>query len=290
MKNAEKRLFIAEPHGFCNGVIRALKMVEQLLLERSCDIFIYNDIVHNSFVVNDLKKRGVHFVRSLDDVPPGSLTVWSAHGVAPALEEAARAKDLIITDATCPLVKKVHDLAGKYLSENCNVIFAGHANHPETVGVLGCGNIILFINAEDCRKLPELPPARRNVMLTQTTWCREDVEAVKNALQERFPDLECISNICYATGERQQAVRDLIVQQKLDYLLVIGSPHSSNSRRLSEVAENCGIPAHLIDDPQEIKDLDLAGVAALGITAGASAPEFLLEQAVKLLNDMGYVL
>lgn len=286
--SSEKQLFIAEPHGFCNGVKRALKIVEELLEQGTPDIYIYNDIVHNSFVVNGLKERDVKFATSLDDVPSGSHIVWSAHGVSPDLEASARSKSLQITDATCPLVSRVHELAKQHLQADCRVIFAGHAGHPETVGVLGCGKIDLVSNAEDCEKLPELSDPKKTVMLTQTTWCQEDVSKITRALQKRFPHIECISNICYATSERQQAVRELIGQHNVEYLVVIGSAHSSNARRLCEVAQNCGSRGVLINDPDTIRQLDLTGIARIGLTAGASTPEILLEKAIEILNDMGY--
>lgn len=286
--SSEKKLFVADPHGFCNGVKRALKIVEDLLEQGAVDIYIYNDIVHNSFVVNGLKERGVKFVTTLDEPAPGSHIVWSAHGVSPELEALARSRALQITDATCPLVSRVHELAKQYLQAGARVIFAGHAGHPETEGVLGCGNIDLVGREEDCEKLPELSDRKKTVMLTQTTWCQEDVEKIIRALQKRFPDIEYISNICYATSERQQAVRTLIGQHKVEYLVVIGSAHSSNARRLCEVAQSCGSRGILINDPGEIRQLDLTEVARIGITAGASTPEILLEKAIKILNDMGF--
>ena len=281
-----RKLFIAEPHGFCNGVRNALECVENLLrdLPENGRIYVYNEIVHNSFIVNKLKSRNVQFVHSLDDVPAGSAVVWSAHGVAPALEAAARAKGLMIEDATCPRVQKLHLLAMQHCQNNDAVIFAGHRNHPETVGVMGCGNIYCVSSVEDCDLLPDFPPEQRVVMLTQTTWCRSEVEKLAEVLKKRFPQLEQIADICYATSERQQAVLDLIRLKNIDQLLVIGSPHSSNSQRLCETARRYDVPALLIDDPESIRQMNFDQTEALGITAGASAPELLLEKALEILT------
>ena len=286
MSEKIRKLFIATPHGFCNGVRSALECVENLLrdLPENGKVYVYNEIVHNSFVVNNLKSRNVQFIHSLDDIPAGSTVVWSAHGVAPAMEAAARAKGLQIKDATCPRVKKLHLLALQHCQNNDIVIFAGHRNHPETVGVMGCGNIYCVSSVEDCEQLPDFPPEQHIVMLTQTTWCRSDVEKLAAVLQKRFPQLEQISDICYATSERQQAVLELIQQKNIDQLLVIGSPHSSNSQRLCETAQRHNVPAMLIDDPENIRQLNFERTENLGISAGASAPELLLEKALEILT------
>ena len=283
--NNRKKLFIAQPHGFCNGVRRALKCVEDLLPEYAGRVYVYNEIVHNSFVVNKLKNSGVSFTQNLDAIPPDSIVVWSAHGIPPQLAAEAREKNLQTVDATCPLVQKVHDLAREHSAAGDVVIFIGHQNHPETVGVLGCGNILPVSTIEDCRKLPELSPEQKVTVLTQTTLCWGDVEKIIGKLKERYKNLHLLSGICYATSERQQAVKELIKNFHAEYILVIGSPNSSNSRRLCETAKNCGAQARLIDDPQEIAALEFANVERLGLTAGASAPETLLEQAVNILKE-----
>ncbi len=283
--NNRKKLFIAQPHGFCNGVRRALKCVQDLLPEHAGKVYVYNEIVHNTFVVNKLKNSGVNFTQSLDAIPPDSIVVWSAHGIPPQLAAEAQAKNLQTVDATCPLVKKVHDLAREHSTAGDVVIFIGHKNHPETVGVLGCGNILPVSTIEDCQKLPEIAPDQKVTVLTQTTLCRSDVENIIGKLKERYKNLHLLSGICYATSERQQAVRELIKNHNAESVLVIGSPNSSNSRRLCETAENCGVQAQLIDDPREIAALEFANVERLGLTAGASAPEILLEQAVNILKE-----
>ena len=282
--NNRKKLFIAPVHGFCNGVRRALKCVQDLLPEHAGKLYVYNEIVHNNFVINKLKEQQVKFANDLEQIPPGSTVVWSAHGVPPQLVKAAQAKQLHCVDATCPLVQKLHDLAGKHSADGDAVIFIGHKNHPETVGVLGCGNITLISNAGECRSLPEFAPGQKVTVLTQTTLCGEDVEKIIAELRKRYPALELLSSICYATGERQQAVKELVNKYRAEHVLVIGSPNSSNSRRLCETAEKCGASAQLIDDPQEIAGLDFSNITRLGITAGASAPEELLTRALEILQ------
>ena len=283
--NNRKKLFIAQPHGFCNGVRRALKCVQDLLPEHAGKVYVYNEIVHNTFVVNELKNSGVKFTKDLDAIPPGGIVVWSAHGIPPQLAAEAQAKNLQTVDATCPLVQKLHDLAGEHSAAGDVVIFIGHKNHPETVGVLGCGNILPVSTIEDCQKLPEIAPDQKVTVLTQTTLCRSDVENIIGKLKERYKNLHLLSGICYATSERQQAVRELIKNHNAESVLVIGSPNSSNSRRLCEAAKSCGAQAQLIDDPQEIAALELADIERLGLTAGASAPEILLEHALNILKE-----
>ena len=286
LKNTEcKKLFTARVCGFCNGVQRALKCVHDLLPEHAGKVYVYNEIVHNSFVVNELKKQGVQFTHNLAQIPPHNIIVWSAHGVPPQLIEEAHQKQLVCVDATCPLVQKVHDLAKKHSADGNAVLFIGHKNHPETVGVLGCGDIIPISSLEDCDKLPDIAQDRKVTVLTQTTLCREDVEEIIDKLKKRYPALELLSGICYATSERQTAVRELVQYHGAEHILVIGSPNSSNSRRLCETAEKCGVSAQLIDDPQEIADLDLSAIKTIGITAGASAPEILLKQAIDILKN-----
>ena len=284
---AERKLFIASSHGFCNGVRRALECVEELLKSPSGKqpVYIYNEIVHNSFIVNDLKSRGVGFVHSLDEIPDNSVVVWSAHGVPPQLEAAAAARGLQTVDATCPLVKKVHNSAQAHSQAGDAVIFIGHAKHPETVGVLGCGDIYCVGSVEDCAALPDFEPSRKIVILTQTTWYSEDIARIIEVLKKRYGSLEMASGICYATTERQKAVRDLLETDGIQALIVIGSPNSSNSNRLCDVARSHNAEAFLVDDPQELCSMDLEKFSRIGITAGASAPENLLKQAVEILTS-----
>ena len=284
-KKCERQLFVAEVHGFCNGVRRALEKVETLLTaEQGGRVCVFNEIVHNNFVVDSLKKRGTLFVQSLDEVPPGAALVWSAHGVPPSLKKAAADRNIATVDATCPLVQKVQDLAAARSAAGDAVIFIGHRNHPETVGVMGCGEVYCISNENDIAQLPEFN-GRRAAVLTQTTLCANEVENMLDLLKKRYDNLQVFSGICYATGERQQAVRDLIGQKNIDTLLVIGSPRSSNSNRLCEVAASKGIKAYLVDAPDDIKGMSFPEKCRLGITAGASAPEILLENACSILKN-----
>ncbi len=286
--NSKKQLlFTAGKLGFCNGVRRALEAVENILRSKKDDqlLYIYNEIVHNTFIVNDLKKRGVVFVTSLDEIPDAAMVVWSAHGVPPELEQRAKKRNLRVTDATCPLVKRLHDLASEYSLRGDAVIFIGHAGHPETVGVLGCGNIYCVSSESDCCKLPDFPENKRISLLTQTTLCRSEIENILQKLQQKYPQLEVAGGICYATAERQQAVRDLIEQHNIERLIVIGSPRSSNSNRLCDTARQYNIEAILVDDPAELEKIAFDNISRLGLTAGASAPEILLDKARKILIE-----
>lgn len=284
-KSCDRQLFIAEVHGFCNGVRRALEKVETLLAEKNGGkVCVFNEIVHNNFVVDSLKKRGTLFVQSLDEVPAGFSLVWSAHGVPPALKKEAADRNISTVDATCPLVQKVQDLAAQRSAAGDAVIFIGHRNHPETVGVMGCGEVYCASNENDIAQLPEFA-GRRVAVLTQTTLCADEVENLLKLLKARYADWQLFSGICYATGERQQAVRDLIEQNRIDTLLVIGSPRSSNSNRLCEVARKQGVAAYLVDAPEDIKSMEFPEKCRLGITAGASAPEVLLENACSILKN-----
>lgn len=282
-KSLQRQLFVAEVHGFCNGVRRALDTVEKLLTaDNGSKVCVFNEIVHNNFVVDSLKKRGVSFVQSLDEVPPGATLVWSAHGVPPELKREAEKHNISTVDATCPLVQKVQNLAAERTAAGEEVIFIGHRNHPETVGVMGCGKVHCVSNETDIAELPDFA-CRRVAVLTQTTLCANEVENLLELLKKRYAALQVFSGICYATGERQQAVRDLIGQKNIDTLLVIGSPRSSNSNRLCEVARKQGIEAYLVDAPDDIKQMDFPEKCRVGITAGASAPEILMESACNIL-------
>ena len=282
-KSLQRQLFVAEVHGFCNGVRRALDTVEKLLTaDNGSKVCVFNEIVHNNFVVDSLKKRGVSFVQSLDEVPPGATLVWSAHGVPPELKREAEKHNISTVDATCPLVQKVQNLAAERTAAGEEVIFIGHRNHPETVGVMGCGKVRCVSNETDIAELPDFA-CRRVAVLTQTTLCADEVKNLLEMLKKRYAALQVFSGICYATGERQQAVRDLIGQKNIDTLLVIGSPRSSNSNRLCEVARKQGIEAYLVDAPDDIKQMDFPEKCRVGITAGASAPEILMESACNIL-------
>ncbi len=283
------KILLATPRGFCAGVTRALQSVDQVLAEYPPPVYIYHDIVHNTFVIDKLKKRGVIFVDSLDDVPDGRVIIFSAHGVSPAVEHAAAAKNLKIIDATCPLVKKIHTKVKKYLKQDKLIILIGHRQHPEIVGTLGQSKegALVVESPENVKKLPDLTAGQSAVYLTQTTLSHEDIAPTIEALQHKYPELEGNGDICYATTHRQQAVRELAEQCGL--IIVIGSKKSSNSNRLCETAEHCGVKAILIDSPEDINPGGLPASGNIGLTAGASAPERLIQDTIEFLRRVGRV-
>ncbi len=287
-KTHKGRLILAAPRGFCAGVRRALEIVDNVLLDATAAVYVFHEIVHNRFVVDSLRRRGVVFVESLDGIPVGSTLILSAHGVAPDIERQAKAAGLQVVDATCPLVKKIHCKARKLLEDNYLIILIGHRRHPEITGTLGQteGKAYIVESENDIDDLPTLLPGQKAAYLTQTTLSREDVADVIAALRRKYPDIKGNGDICYATTNRQEAVRKLAPQCKL--VLVIGSPNSSNSQRLCEVAQRCGVHAELIDGPADITPAVLPKSGNIGITAGASAPECLVEAVVELLQKQGW--
>ncbi len=278
------KILLASPRGFCAGVTRALQSVDQVLAEYPPPVYIYHDIVHNTFVIDGLKKRGVIFVDSLDDVPDGQVVIFSAHGVSPKVESDAGNKNLKVIDATCPLVKKIHTKVKKYLKQKKLIILIGHKDHPEIVGTLGQsrGRALVVESLDDVKLLPELMPGQQAAYLTQTTLSHEDIAPVIEALQKKYPELEGNGDICYATTHRQEAVRELA--QKCELIIVIGSKKSSNSNRLCDTARNCGVKTILIDSPDDINLQDLPGNGNIGLTAGASAPECLIKDTIEFLK------
>lgn len=282
------KILLATPRGFCAGVTRALKCVDEVLEEYPPPVYIYHDIVHNTFVINELKKRGVMFVDSLADVPDGQVIIFSAHGVSPTVEAEACDKNLKIIDATCPLVKKIHTKVKKYLKQRKLIILIGHKDHPEIVGTFGQSNgkALVVESIKDVERLPDLAPGQFAAYLTQTTLSHEDIAPIIEALCEKYPELEGNGDICYATTHRQQAVRELA--EKCELIIVIGSKKSSNSNRLCETAAHCGVKAILIDSPKDININDMPKYGNIGLTAGASAPECLIQDTVELLKKYGY--
>jgi len=278
------RILLATPRGFCAGVTRALQSVDQVLAEYPPPIYIYHDIVHNTFVIDELKKRGVIFIDSLDDIPDGQVIIFSAHGVSPTVENEARTKKLKIIDATCPLVKKIHDKVKKYLEQKKLIILIGHKDHPEIVGTLGQskGRALVVESLDDVKNLPNLAQGQCAAYLTQTTLSHEDIAPIIEALNKKYPKLEGNGDICYATTHRQQAVKELA--KNCELIIVIGSKKSSNSNRLCETAEHCGVKAILIDSPKDINIKDLPKKGNIGLTAGASAPECLIQDTIKFLK------
>lgn len=277
---------IAAPRGFCAGVERAIQIVELALERYGPPIYVRHEIVHNRYVVDDLKSKGAIFVKELDEVPDGANVIFSAHGVPKIIPETATARGLEWLDATCPLVSKVHRQAEKMVVEGRHILFIGHARHPEVVGTFGQvpdGSMTLIENVADARAI--VPPAGKLGFLTQTTLSVDDTAEIIATLTERFPDILAPrgEDICYATSNRQAAVK--AIAERCDLLLVLGSNNSSNSQRLREVAERQGIPAHLIERAESL-DLDwLANVDTLGLTAGASAPEILVQEVLERLRQ-----
>lgn len=279
-------LLIAAPRGFCAGVDRAIQIVELSLEKWGAPVYVRHEIVHNAFVVDGLKAKGAVFVETLDDVPDGVPVVFSAHGVPKAVPEKAEARGLTYLDATCPLVSKVHRQAERLVKDGRHILFIGHAGHPEVVGTLGQvpdGAMTLVETEADA--LAVQPPLMPLGFLTQTTLSVDDTAAIVDTLQGRFPDIQGPrgEDICYATSNRQAAVK--AIAAACDLVFVIGSPNSSNSVRLVEVAERAGTSARLIQRASDIQAAWLDGVGTLGITAGASAPEVLVREVIERIAD-----
>jgi 4-hydroxy-3-methylbut-2-en-1-yl diphosphate reductase len=272
-----KRLLLASPRGYCAGVERAVETVERALTLHGRPVFVRKQIVHNSHVVRDLEQRGAVFVESVAEVPTGATLVFSAHGVAPSVRAEAAARGLEAIDATCPLVTKVHAQARRYAEAGYAIVLIGHAGHEEVEGTLGEAPeaIVLVESAADAARV-ELPGDRRLAYVTQTTLSVDETNEIVNVLRRRFPRIEgpAREDICYATTNRQAAVKELL--QQIDLLLVIGSRNSSNSNRLVEVARSAGIDAHLVEDAAGIDERWLESRETVGLTSGASAPERLV--------------
>lgn len=282
-------VYLAAPRGFCAGVDRAIEIVEQALALYGAPIYVRNEIVHNRWVVDDLRAKGVVFVKDVSEVPEGGITVFSAHGVSQKVEDDARLRDLPAIDATCPLVTKVHNQAKRYEREGFEIVLIGHEGHPEVEGTSGrVKKVYLVENVEDVATLNVETPDKL-AYVTQTTLSVDDTKSIITALQQRFPNIHGpdTKDICYATQNRQQAVKELAAQ--VDLLLVVGSRNSSNSNRLRDLGAECGIPAYLIDDATDINPAWLEGVFKVGLTAGASAPELLVERVVKFLETLRVV-
>lgn len=284
------RLLIVNPRGFCAGVERAIEVVERLLESEGTPLYVRKEIVHNKAVVEDFKNRGVVFVDELDEVPDGRTVVFSAHGIAPAVQDEADRRGLRSIDATCPLVTKVHQEVVRHVDDGHRMILIGHAGHDEVLGTMGeaPGRITLVTGLDDVARL-DFAPGTPVAYATQTTLSVDETAAIVTALKARFPDLiePRKSDICYATQNRQDAVKAL-VDAGIDHLLVVGSQTSSNSRRLCEVALNLGVPAALIDGPADLDLPSLAGRRCIGLTAGASAPEHLVQAVVRTLDEAGW--
>ena len=281
---------LAKPRGFCAGVERAIEIVERALTIYGPPVYVRHEIVHNKHVVEALRAKGAVFVEELDEIPQGAVTVFSAHGVSTAVEEEAERRDLPVIDATCPLVTKVHKEGRNHARKGREVILIGHAGHPEVEGTQGRipGGVHLVSSAEDVPHVQVRDP--ENVAyVTQTTLSVDDTREIIDALRVRFPAIQGpdVNDICYATQNRQQAVRDLATQ--VDVLLVVGARNSSNSNRLREIGAEIGVPSYLIDDASCLEPAWLERASTIGVTAGASAPEQLVQELIDRLGDFGEI-
>jgi 4-hydroxy-3-methylbut-2-en-1-yl diphosphate reductase len=286
---ATKKIILLTPRGFCAGVVRAIDVVKIALDLYGAPIYVRKEIVHNKHVVDELRANGAVFVEELDEVPVGARVIFSAHGVSPAVRSDARERQLQVIDATCPLVTKVHLEAVKYARKDYTIVLIGHKDHDEVTGTLGEAPdaTVLVSTVEDVDHLEVKNPSRM-AFITQTTLSLDETRDIVARLKERFPQIEgpAAQDICYATENRQLAVK--AVAPLCQLLLVVGSQNSSNSRRLVEVCEKAGIPAHLVDDRSEVRPEWLEGVETVAVTAGASAPENLVQELIASLRSNGY--
>lgn len=286
------KILLANPRGFCAGVDRAIAIVNEALRRFNPPIYVRHEVVHNKFVVEDLARRGAVFVEELDEVPDGAIVIFSAHGVSKAVEDEAKRRDLTVFDATCPLVTKVHIEVGKFAKGGMDAILIGHAGHPEVEGTMGRfdtsfgGRIHLVEDVEDVAKL-DFGHDKSLAFVTQTTLSMDDTANVIDALKDRFPAINAPrkDDICYATQNRQDAVK--LLSHHCEVVLVVGSPNSSNSNRLRELAERMGRRAYLIDNAGQMSQAWFEGVSHVGVTAGASAPEILIQEVLDTLQQWG---
>jgi len=284
------QVILAQPRGFCAGVERAIEIVERALKKYGPPIYVRHEIVHNRHVVENLRARGAVFVDEIDEVPPGGITVFSAHGVARRVEERAADRNLPVIDATCPLVAKVHNEGRRYAAQGREVVLVGHAGHAEVEGTIGQvpAKIHLVQTVADVAALEVADPNKLSY-ITQTTLSVDDTRTIIAALTERFPGIvgPNVRDICYATQNRQQAVRELAAM--VDVILVVGSRNSSNSNRLREIGAELGKPSYLIDDATALQREWFDGIASVGLTAGASAPELLVQGVIDGLRALGEI-
>lgn len=281
------RIVLSQPRGFCAGVDRAIEIVERALQIYGPPVYVRHEIVHNKWVVQDLRAKGVVFVGEVSEIPDGAITVFSAHGISEKVESSARLRDLPVIDATCPLVTKVHREAQRYEAEGREIVLIGHEGHPEVEGTSGRvkQGVLLVQDVADVAKLAPASPDKL-AYVTQTTLSVDDTKDIIAALKARFPAIAGpeLRDICYATQNRQNAVRTLAAQ--VDLMLVIGSANSSNSNRLRDLADEIGVPAHLIDDAKGLQPSWFDQIGSVGITAGASAPEHLVQGVVEAIGRL----
>jgi 4-hydroxy-3-methylbut-2-en-1-yl diphosphate reductase len=284
------KVILAQPRGYCAGVVRAIEIVERALRKYGSPVYVRHEIVHNRYVVDSLRAKGARFVEDLAEVPLGAVTIFSAHGVSRAVENDAKVRGLSVLDATCPLVAKVHSQGQRYIDQGRSVILIGHAGHPEIAGTIGQlnGPVHLIRDRDDVERL-DLPADAPMAYITQTTLSVDDTRATIDALKRRFSDIVGpeTRDICYATQNRQTAVREL--SKLVDVILVVGARNSSNSNRLREIGADAGIPSYLIADGSELDRNWFAGTTSIGLTAGASAPEVLVEDVIDALARFGPV-
>ncbi|HEX7813450.1 MAG TPA: 4-hydroxy-3-methylbut-2-enyl diphosphate reductase [Burkholderiales bacterium] len=282
------QVLLANPRGFCAGVDRAIEIVERALRIHGAPIYVRHEVVHNKYVVNDLSAKGAVFVEDLREVPAGATLVFSAHGVSQAVRRDASTRGLNVFDATCPLVTKVHVEVAKMHEGEREIVMIGHAGHPEVEGTMGQvdGRMYLVESVEDVEKLKVTNP-HNLAFVTQTTLSVDDAGLITDALKRRFPDIvgPKKDDICYATQNRQDAVK--LLAEQSDVVIVVGSPNSSNSNRLREVAANLGVPAYMLDNVADLDPRWVAGKKVVGVTAGASAPEVLVEAVIERLRALG---
>ncbi len=287
---ASLKVILSQPRGFCAGVVRAIEIVERALRKYGPPVYVRHEIVHNRHVVESLKAKGARFVENLDEIPPNAVTIFSAHGVPKAVVDEAAARGLPVLDATCPLVTKVHNEGKRYVSRGRILILIGHAGHPEVEGTMGqiADPVYLVQTERDVDEL-DLPTDAPVAYVTQTTLSIDDTRGIIAALQRRFTDIvgPDTRDICYATQNRQTAVREL--SELVDVILVVGAKNSSNSNRLREIGAEAGIPSYLIADGSELDPEWLRNAHTIGITAGASAPEVLVEDVIAALRRIGTV-
>src|SRR5204862_3427455 len=284
------QVILAQPRGFCAGVVRAIEIVERALEKYGPPVYVRHEIVHNRHVVESLKAKGARFVENLSEVPPNAVTIFSAHGVAKAVEQEAAARNIPVLDATCPLVTKVHNQGKRYVGQGRQLILIGHAGHPEVEGTMGqIPSPVIRVQREAEVAALDLPADTPVAYVTQTTLSVDATQGIIAALQRRFTDIVGpeTRDICYATQNRQSAVRELAAQ--VDVILVVGAKNSSNSNRLREIGEEVGLPSYLIADGSELDPAWLEGMQTVGITAGASAPEVLVDDVIAALRRLGPV-
>ena len=284
------RVILAQPRGFCAGVVRAIEIVDRALQQHGAPVYVRHEIVHNRHVVDNLRQKGARFVEELDEVPQGAVAIFSAHGVAQTVERDAEARGLDVLDATCPLVTKVHVQGRQYVSAGRTLILIGHAGHPEVEGTIGQipGKVLLVQSEAEVAHL-DLPLDTPLAYVTQTTLSVDDTRGIIDALLRRFTDIvgPDTRDICYATQNRQAAVREL--SKQVDVLLVVGATNSSNSNRLREIGSESGVASYLVADGSEVKPEWFANVQTVGITAGASAPEEMVKNVIDALSALGPV-